>query len=350
MLDNPIYIQDLQRCIKENIPWEQLDGRKILITGASGLIGSFLVDLFMYRNRVCGSKISVCAMGRNFHTGQIRFKPYLGDKYFTFFEHDVTEALADLPKCDYIIHAASNAQPHVLASDPVGTMQGNYLGMYNLLEFARLNGTLKTLFVSSGEVYGVSYEDGKAFDENFSGEINSVNPRSSYPISKLAAETLCAGYFAQYGVNTVIARPCYIYGPTRMETDTRVTAQFIKNSLLGQNILMKSLGTPVRTYCYVSDCVVAILAILLCGVPGEAYNIADKLSQVSIKEMAQMLADIANVEVQIELPPDFSPTPSGNIMRTVLNAEKVEKLGWSAKVHMREGLERTVEILKATQS
>ena len=340
-------MNDLERCANEALPWETLNNKSILITGATGLIGSFLVDVLMYRNLNFGGNITLYAVGRNDKTAKQRFEAAWEAPQFHFLQQSVEQPIKIDFKCDYIIHAASNAHPITFSTDPVGTMQGNYIGMLNLLEFARKNFVKRTLFVSSGEIYGQSSnETGSGFDENYSGTIDSTNSRSCYPISKRAAETLCACYTQQYGVETVIARPCHIYGATQTLDDSRVSAQFIRNVLAGQDIVMKSNGSQVRTYCYVSDCVSALLYILLCGATGEAYNIADKSSLVSIKELAEMVADVSHKQVVMEQPCDAEKSGYTKVQRAVLNAGKLEKLGWQARVHMQQGVERTVEILE----
>jgi len=344
--NNSSYIEDMEFLLNSNILLEQMIGSSVLITGASGLIGSFLVDLFMFYNEQYSCNISVFAMSRNKTSLEKRFKTHRGNPNFHIIQHDVTSRITCDYRFDYIIHAASNAYPQVFSTDPVGTIMGNVCGVYNLLEYARQRGLKRFLFISSGEIYGQGSEGISAFEESYSGYIDIVNPRSCYPNGKRTAETLCVSYTKQYCVDTIIARPCHIYGPTATKNDNRVTAQFINNVLEGKDIVMKSKGLQLRSYCYVVDCVSAIITILLRGQTGNAYNIANSNSNVTIREMAEIIANISGKEVIFQLPDEVEKAGYNLVTHSVLNARKLEGLGWSAKYDIQKGLKRTIEILE----
>ncbi|WHE06063.1 NAD-dependent epimerase/dehydratase family protein [Thermoanaerobacterium thermosaccharolyticum] len=348
--NNSIYREDLKSVFNGNIQFEKIKGSSILVTGASGMIGSFLVDVLMLCNDLYSLYIDVFAMSRNKISLEKRFKTHYGNPHFHILQHDVTYPLVCNYQFDFIIHAASNAYPQAFATDPVGTMMGNIQGVYNLLEYARQKGIKKFLFISSGEIYGQGTESISAFDESYSGYIDSTNPRSCYPNSKRAAETLCVSYTKQYKIDTVIARPCHIYGPTATSKDNRVSSQFINNIIAGNDIIMKSSGSQLRSYCYVADCVSGVLTILLSGKTGSAYNIANKNSNVTIREMAEMIADISGKKVVFELPDEFERAGYNPVTKSILNASKLESLGWSAKYDLKNGLIRTIEILKQVQT
>jgi Nucleoside-diphosphate-sugar epimerases len=348
-LNSRIFQEDLQHISSAKLPWNRFKNKSILITGATGLIGSLIVDFLIYRNQEWHDNISVFAVGRNVKSAKRRFGNYFDRNDFNFIQQDISEPLRCNIKFDFMIHAASNAHPNVYATDPVGTMKANFFGMYHLLEYARMYKNSRILYVSSGEVYGEG-SGIDSFNENFSGYVNHTNPRACYPSSKRATETLCASYHSQYQSDVVIVRPCHTYGATATESDNRVTAQFVNNILNEQDIVMKSEGLQVRSYCYVPDCVSALFTVLLCGESGQAYNIANKNSVISISKMAEMIAEIGHKKVVFELPESIEKAGYSVVTRAVLDSTKLESLGWKEQFGMHEGLERTIGILKECKS
>ncbi|MCL2096270.1 MAG: NAD-dependent epimerase/dehydratase family protein [Oscillospiraceae bacterium] len=343
--ENQLYINDLKSVMNEPLPWDKIDGSSVLITGANGLIASFFVDCLMYRNKTLNGNIEVFALCRNKEKSENRFKSYLDNNSFNLIIQDVCEPLNLNVKFDYIIHAASNAHPMAFAAYPVETMRANILGSINLLEYAKKYNPEKFLFVSSTEIYGRNNSGlNNGLKEEDCGYIDCANIRSAYPESKRASETLRVSYGKQYGINTVSVRPGYIYGPTIQDDNTRADAQFIKKAVDGENIVMKSAGNQLRSYCYVSDMVSAMLYVMLLGENGGAYNIANKNCAVTIREFAETAADIAGVKVVFENPGDIEKSGYSLIGNGVLDAGKLESLGWSAKVNLREGLKRTISI------
>ncbi len=223
-------------------------------------------------------------------------------------------------------------------------MKSNFNGVINLIEYGIQHQMKRFLYVSSGEIYGES--DGKIFTEDSSGYVDCIKPRSCYPSSKRAAETLCASYAAEYGTDIVIARPCHIYGPNFTETDNRVYAQFIRNILKGEDIIMKSTGDQLRSWCYVVDCVSALLHILLKGVSGEAYNIADPTSVITIRQLSEMLAEIGNCKVVMEIPSEFEKKGYNPVHMSVFSINKLESLGWNVDGMLNEKMAKTVKYYK----
>ena len=178
--------------------------------------------------------------------------------------------------------------------------------------------------------------------ETHSGYVNCLNPRACYPSSKRASETLCIAYKEQYGVNVVIARPCHIYG-TDIERDDRAFAQFLRRVKVGEDVIMKSEGRQVRSYCHVEDCALALFWILLRGSNGEAYNIANCESVVSIKELAEMIARMGSKRVVLDLPSEQEAKGYSVIQRAVLNPSKLESLGWKPRIALEEGVRRILD-------
>lgn len=338
MAEMTTYQEDILHIFKADLPWEKLSGANILVTGATGLIGGCLVEtLMMNPNR----DYHVYASGRNEERARKRFAAFADDEAFHFIRYDVMEPLNSEVRFDYIIHAASNASPNFFAQKPVEVIKSNINGVANLMEYGLTHGMKRFLYVSSGEVYGEG--DGRVFTEDYSGYVDCTKPRSCYPTSKRAAETLCVSYAAEYGADVVIARPCHTYGPHFTEQDNRVYAQFIRNVLRGEDIVMKSTGEQFRSWCYVADCVDALFFILLKGECGQAYNIADKKSNITIREIAETIAEIGGKKVVIDVPDDDEKRGFNPVTKSVFSTDKLEKLGWRINTHIYEGFEHTVK-------
>ncbi len=324
------------------VPLEELRGRQILIAGAGGLIGSALVGLLLELDRKLGLSIDVYALGRDKEALERRFSRYIGTEELHIEEADVVEYMPADMRPDFIIHGASPASPIAYAQTPVDVMRANFLGTLRLLDLARESGG-RLLFASSGEIYGSSDDPDAAFTEEVCGSVDPMRVRSCYPESKRAAETLCASYWAQFGVSAMAARLCYVYGPSIAESNTRADAQFLRDAVSGREIVMKSRGTQVRSYCYVKDAAIALLSILLKGQPGQAYNVAARASVASIREYAETLAEIAGVNVTFALPSEEEARGYTTVQRAVLDPGKLEALGWKSVYSLRDGLYETYQ-------
>ena len=342
-----LYEEDLKKNAKcASIDWSVLKNKNIAITGANGLIGSYIVDLIMQANKDFNYNIKVIAMGRSKKSAQSRFANYIDNKNFEYVEQDVINPINIATNVDFIIHAASNANPKMFALDPVGTMLGNFIGMKNILDYAKNNKVERVMYVSSAEIYGQPFEKQKEFLEDTRGYIDNLKTRACYPISKQAAETLCSAYREQFNLNVVIARPCHTYGPTATEKDNRAATQFIFNVVNKENIVMKSEGKQFRSYCYVGDSATGMLTILTKGKNGEAYNIANEESNITIREFAEEVAAIGQQKIIFELPTIADKKGYNMFDKTIVNAKKLEKLTWSPKYNISKGIETTINILK----
>lgn len=331
------YKEDIMHIFDMDLPLGKLSGSNILVTGATGLIGGCLVEALMLNPQ---RDYAVYASGRNQERAQERFKSFADDKGFHFIQHDVLKPLQGDVRFDYVIHAASNASPNFFAQKPVEVIKSNIDGVAHLMEYGLGHGMRRFLYVSSGEVYGEG--DGRTFTEDYSGYVDCTKSRSCYPSSKRAAETLCVSYAEEYGADVVIARPCHVYGPYFTEQDNRVYAQFIRNVLCGENIIMKSTGEQFRSWCYVVDCVSALLHILLKGESGEAYNIADASSNISIRELAETIASIGGRNVVIDVPDAEEKKGYNVVTKSVFDTGKIAKLGWMPRTTIEDGIRHII--------
>ena len=335
-----IYAQDLRAACSALRPGI-LNGKRVLITGATGLIGSFMADALALLNLEGGADIQIYAAGRSEARVRDRFGALCAQPWFHFVAYDACKPVKFDFQADIVIHAACSAHPLAYAKDPVGTMQANLVGTMQLLEYLRGCDGARMIFLSTGEIYGENPDLLEGFREGDQGYIDPINPRACYPESKRAAETLCASYAAQYGVDALTARLCHVYGPNITEANSRADAQFLRKALAGEDIVMKSTGRQVRSFCYVADAVSALFVLIDRGMRGEAYNVANRHSVASIRKYAETLAEIGGVRLTFDLPPEAERAGYSRVTRAVLNPAKLEKLGWQAQYDLNTGLEHT---------
>lgn len=332
-IDSPFY-EDLVR-VGHILPLSSLNGKNVLVTGATGLIGSAVVKLLLLHEAL---DIKIFASSRSMTKLKTIFNDFLRDDRLKLVAMDVTRPIKMTEQFNYIVDCASLGNPKAFRESPVDIIRSNIEGIVNLAEYGIGNGLEKILYVSSGEVYGEG--DGKDFIEEYSGYVNPTEIRSCYPASKRAAESLCIGYASQYGVKVSIARPCHVFGPNFTDSDDRAFAQFFRNIIAGENIVLKSSGSQVRSWIYVVDCAAAILYILLKGENMSAYNISNIDESISIREFAGLIAQNGNSDLKLELSDES--IKNAVITRAVLSAEKLWLLGWKNLFTINEGIKRTI--------
>lgn len=348
MYNCTLWLDDLDEVISSCSVLSELEGRSVLITGASGLVCSAVIDLLIRYNETHEKTITIIAAGRRVEKIKNRFGDFLEKDYFFYVPFDASSPDNQIiVPCDYIIHGASNASPELIIKEPVETMMSNVLGMKCLLDYAGNCGTKRVLYISSSEVYGKNGSD-QPFSEQEYGFIDILNSRNSYSISKRAAETLCVSYSDECGIDSVIARPGHIYGPTASPMDNRVSSAWAYAAARGDNIIMKSDGSQKRSYCYCLDCASAILYILLRGSVCSAYNISNPESIVTIRQMARIISEVANVEVVSELPSEIEKKGFNPMSNSSLRSDSLLALGWHGVYDARRGFDHTVRILKET--
>ncbi len=341
---NKILNQDLEQIISEKISWEKLKGKTVLITGASGMVGSYMLYTLIKLNDMFGYGIKVVAMVRNPKKLPAEVTERDDVKVVV---HDVTEKYESEDKLDYIVHAASPASPLIMQNQPVETIAANTIGTFNTLMLAKDHNADGYIFISSREIYGQPGEGQEFFYEDTYGFVDQLNPRSCYSEGKKAAETMCASFKAEYGLNVKIARLAHTYGPGMSIYDGRVQADFLKNIIHNEDIVLKSMGTAVRTYTYISDATAGMFRILLDS-DDIVYNIGNETCKVSIRELAEIMVDIYP-ERGLKLVFDI---PEGGTKGTapytlgILSSEKLRAIGWNPRYSVKEGFKRTLEFLE----
>ena len=322
------------------LPWQELDGKSVLVTGATGMLASYVTWLLLYLHEHAGINVKVVALCRNRQKAEHYFGLYLGKPYFHLLIQDVCEPIAYEGKVDYVFHLAGNASPYFINSDPVGIMRCNLLGTMNVLDWARVSSVAKVLFVSTREVYGKN-EEAELLDEQAFGTLDPLDDRSCYPESKRAAETLLRGYFLQYAIPYNIVRIAHSYGPTmKLENDGRVMADLMGDVMAGRDIVLKSSGEAVRAFLYITDAVVGMFTVLFHGETAKAYNLANETEPVSIKDLARMLAALrADKKIQVVVS-EGGQKGYCAYRRTALDTSAIEQLGWKPQISLKEGINR----------
>lgn len=341
-----LYQDDINRVVA-NVPnIDKLFGQRVFVTGSTGLICSAVVDVLFYLNAHHDANIHIYLGARNRKSLTERFSYKRESADFFFVDYDSTRSVEIQESFDYIIHGASNADPKRIISQPVETIMSNIIGLSCLLDSIKVNQKGRLLFVSSSEVYGQK-DNNNPYRETDYGYVDILNPRACYPTSKRAAENMCVSYANEHGIDVVIARPGHVYGPTMKMTDSRASSQFPRDVISGSDIVMKSEGLQMRSYCYVLDCASALLSVLINGCSGEAYNISNKESVCSIRDMAEAFAVAGNKRIVFELPSEAERKSFNLMSNSSLEAAKLESLGWKAVFSMQEGAKHTIEILKS---
>ncbi|MBO4457865.1 MAG: NAD-dependent epimerase/dehydratase family protein [Butyrivibrio sp.] len=338
------------RLVAGSIPnIQKLYNKKILITGATGMLCSPVVDIISLLNKEKNAGIELMIAGRSRERCSDRFKGVLEDDDYKFIDYDANYMYKLNVSADYIIHGASNADNRRFMKEPVETLLSNVIGLKTLLDLAADSKGSRLLFVSSSEVYGnrelFSYENEGEIKETEYGYVDILSSRSCYPSGKRAAESLCASYISEYDVDAVIVRPGYIYGPTISSSDSRASAAFTLDAKAGRDIVMKSKGEQLRSYCYMLDCASALLSVLINGECNEAYNISNKDSIVSIRDVAECLAKESGVKVVFEIPSEEEQKSFNPMKNSVLDSTNLESLGWKAHFDLKEGIKRTLKFL-----
>lgn len=330
----------------------KLHGTRILVTGATGVVCSSIVDILLFMNREHGAGITVLVAGRSQQAAVERFERFAAsESEIVFVPYDATsrdEVVLD-SDIDFIIHGASNANPALYLDRPVETMLANILGLSTMFDLARARSARRLLYVSSSEIYG-QRDGAQPYSENDFGYLDILNERAGYPSSKRAGESLCIAYGMQYGIESVIVRPGHIYGPSIRPSDNRASAQFTRKAIAGSDVVLKSKGGQLRSYCYSLDCASAILTVLLHGERANAYNISNPHSICTISDIAEAIASAGGVGVHYDIPADAGSVASSLMQNSSLASDKLESLGWKPSFGLEHGVSRMMSVLKETDS
>lgn len=349
--DNEILQKDLEEAAMLSLPLDELNGKSVFVTGATGLIGSQIIKYLLCLNRVKQMNIKVLAFARSEDKARKVF-PYLDENdALELVLGDINQTICYDGEVDYIIHGASATSSKYFVSHPVETIKTAIDGTTNILEFAKAKEVSGFVYLSSLEVYGTPDASKETISESDYGYIEPLSVRSSYSEGKRMVECLCVSYAEEYGVPVKIARLSQTFGAGVEYNDGRVFAEFARCAIEGKDIVLHTEGRTVRTYCYTTDAVTALLTILTKGEVGEAYNVTNKDTDISIFEMAKLVAGLSEhgIEVKKDIPEDLASFGYNPEMVIRLDSSKLEELGWTASVDLRGMYTRLIQSMKLTK-
>ncbi len=338
--------EDLERLAAGGFPQEQLRGTTVFVTGATGLIGSHIVKTLAAANRICGSDIKIIAFVRSQEKAEKVFGDLLKRSDILVRIGDVNQPIEVDEKIDFIVHGASPTSSRYFVTNPVETIVTALAGTRHILDFAKDKQIQGMVYLSSLEVYGTPDQDGGLVREQDYGYLDPLSVRSSYSEGKRMTECLCAAYCKEYGVPVKIARLSQTFGTGVEYNDGRVFAEFARCAVEGRDIVLHTQGNTVRSYCYTKDAVSALLYILTRGDAGEAYNVTNMDTAISIRDMAKLVAERVaggKIKVVFDLPEDLDSFGYNPEMVIRLDAAKLAGLGWRPDVGLEEMYVRMIE-------
>lgn len=346
---NEILKEDAIYIINDNKKLPELKNTKFLITGASGMIGIYFVNTLLTLNELYDYNIELYLVIRN----KKKLPNYvLKNKNVHIVLQDIVKPIkAKVEKIDYVIHAASPASPLIMKEKPVETNFANTIGAANALNFANEHKAKGFLFISSREIYGEPALGQELFyEEGPLGQVDHLVPRNGYAEGKKAAENMCAGFKQEYGLNTKVVRLAHTYGPGMSIYDGRVQADFLKNVVNNENIVLKSKGEAVRTYTYIGDAINGMFKVLLHS-KEMVYNIADEACKTSIRELAETMVSIypeRGLKLAFDIPKETKNTGCASFTLGILSTDKIRKeLKWKPKYSIFDGFKRTIDYIES---
>lgn len=344
LYNNEIVKNDMFEIInRKNIPFDKLNNKTVLITGANGMLAYYFTCVLMHLNIYNHYDINIIALVRNIEKAKEKFKDFYNDSRFKLLNQDICEPIMLNENINYILHAAGGASPYFIENDPVGIIKANTQGTINILEYVRKHPVENILYTSTREVYG-KVSNVELIKEEDMGTIDPLDSRSCYPESKRMSEQLFKSYYNQYKIPYTIVRIAHSYGPGMIiNNDGRVMADFISDVVKNKDIIIRSTGEAIRAFCYITDAVSAMFLAMLKGEVNTCYNIANETEPMMIRDIAKTLVkefDYKNLKVVYDTSTDQSYYC--NYKRIGLDTSKIELLGWKPEISICEGMRRTV--------
>lgn len=336
--------EDINDLIKNCDSLTSLNGKTILITGATGLFGSILVKSILQYNEITNNNIKVIALGRNSEKMGKLFDKYKNNINLKIYLSDINNKINIEEDVDYIIHTAAITKSKLLIDYPVESTLTSIIGTKNILELAKEKNVQGMVYLSSMEIYGV-FNESVTINEDMLGHIDLKNVRNGYAESKRICELLCNSYFKEYGVNVKSARLAQTFGAGVPLDDTRIFAAIARSVINNENIILHTLGLSEANYCYISDAINAIFTILVKGKNGESYNVSNEECHTTISNMAEMVcSQIANGSIKViyDIPQDVSINGYAPDTKMKLSSEKLRELDWKPRYNLKDSYKRLI--------
>ncbi|MGQ8873595.1 NAD-dependent epimerase/dehydratase family protein [Paenibacillus sp. TSA_86.1] len=337
---------DFEYIQNANLPWERLKNKTVFITGGTGFIGSLLVRFFDYMNKKYQWNTKIVTLVRD----QSKAEILLDSVGVEIIKGDICQLPQIEMDIDFVFHCAAITNSKAMIEEPVEVTEGIVQGTFNLMRLSHVKNVESIVFLSSMEVYGVN--DGiTRVSEKDLGHIEIYNARNCYPLGKRMAENICFSFFSEYKVPVKVARLAQTFGAGISDNENRVFAQFARSVLYGQDIILHTDGAAMGNYCYSADAIQALLYILFNGKEGQEYNVVNEQASLSIREMAEIVAENVsggNIKVKFDIPPvnKFGYATPSNVK---LSAAKLLELGWEPKYGLEQMYKRMIDYMTLTE-
>lgn len=330
-------IEDINEIVNNENLFSPLKYSSVLITGATGLIGSMLIRAISTANSRYSLGMKVFGQIRDLE----KTKALFGENF-----QSVEFVTNPDIKCNYIIHTVSSTSSKFFIEHPVETIRVSVESTMAILEIAKKNNAT-VVYLSSMEQYGVPYESGQKVTEDIVGIINHLNIRSSYSESKRLCECFCASYADEYSINVMIARLAQTFGAGCPLDDNRMPMQFARAAVEGHDIILHTDGKGIINFVYLTDAITGILTLLKKGERGHAYNICNDKETRTVRSIAELVANNivgGNIRIIVENHKNDIRYAPENTMYLI--SEKMLGLGWKAKVGMSEAYSRLIRYIR----
>ena len=337
--------EDIEKVSQSSVLKELEAGASVLITGATGLIGSQLTWALAYHSLMAEKKLQIITLVRSEEKARAAFGALIDAGLVKLCVGDIVELPKVEETVDYIVHGASATSSRYFVEKPVETIITALKGTQNVLELAKEKNVKKVVYMSSLEVYGTPDNTKEYISETDYGYIDPMQVRSSYSEGKRMVETMCVSYAKEYGVPVVVARLSQTFGAGVSYEDGRVFAEFARCVIEKRNIVLHTQGKTLRTYCYLRDAIDAIFCLMLRGESGQAYNVTNMDTAITIIDMAKMVSGLESdgkVQVVVDIPEDVSSFGYNPEMVIRLDSRKLQSLGWKPEVGIREMFARLI--------
>ncbi|MFR5876236.1 MAG: NAD-dependent epimerase/dehydratase family protein [Eubacterium sp.] len=346
---DPILQEDIEILSDKIHNFNEFSDKTVLITGATGLLGSLLIKSFLCCNRMHNDNIKIIGFAKNENNVKSAFGELLNRDNFKIVYGNIMEPIKIDDDIDYIMHAAGitgNSKNHIL--HPTVTINTAVLGTHNILELAKEKKISGMVYFSSWEIYGITDPDKECIYENDYGYIDVMEVRRCHGESKRLCENMCLAYSSEFNVPVSIGRIPLTFGPGVRAVDNRVFAQFARSVINKTDIVLKTTGETLRNHCYTRDALNALLTIMVKGERCESYNIVNPDTAMTIIDMAKLVSNLfedskINVKIELDDPKKYGYNPN---LKCLLNSDKLQNLGWKPEVGIEEMYRRMILSMK----